>query len=107
MERLTPTDLVFPLFMFIMGVSTYLSLRKYDFACSGAAVRKILGPHGGDFRRRSGRRLVLALLLLDAVACRAGRSAVGARGALGEQLRSNARNWAYCSGWRSATEREP
>ena len=39
---LTPTDLVFPLFMFIMGVSTYLSLRKYDFACSGAAVRKIL-----------------------------------------------------------------
>lgn len=24
---LTPTDLVFPLFMFIMGVSTYLSLR--------------------------------------------------------------------------------
>ena len=25
---LTPTDLVFPLFMFIMGVSTYLSLRK-------------------------------------------------------------------------------
>ena len=31
---LTPTDLVFPLFMFIMGVSTYLSLRKYDFACS-------------------------------------------------------------------------
>ena len=39
---LTPTDLVFPLFMFIMGVSTYLSLRKYDFACSGAAVRNIL-----------------------------------------------------------------
>ncbi len=64
------------------------------------------GPHGGDFRRRSGRRLVLALLLLDAVACRAGRSAVGARGALGERLIGCA-YWAYCSGWRSATEREP
>ena len=25
---LTPTDLVFPFFMFIMGVSTYISLRK-------------------------------------------------------------------------------
>ena len=37
---LTPTDLVFPLFMFIMGVSTYLSLRKYDFACSGAAYAR-------------------------------------------------------------------
>jgi predicted acyltransferase len=31
---LTPTDLVFPFFMFIMGVSSYLSLRKYNFdAC--------------------------------------------------------------------------
>lgn len=39
---LTPTDLVFPFFMFIMGVSTYMSLRKYDFKLSGAAVRKIL-----------------------------------------------------------------
>lgn len=28
---LTPTDLVFPFFMFIMGVSTYLSLRKTEF----------------------------------------------------------------------------
>ena len=25
---LTPTDLVFPFFMFIMGISTFLSLRK-------------------------------------------------------------------------------
>ena len=25
---LTPTDLVFPFFMFIMGVSTYFTLRK-------------------------------------------------------------------------------
>lgn len=39
---LTPTDLVFPFFMFIMGVSTYFSLRKYDFRPSGAAIWKIL-----------------------------------------------------------------
>lgn len=39
---LTPTDLVFPFFMFIMGVSTYFSLRKYDFRPSGAAIWKIV-----------------------------------------------------------------
>jgi len=39
---LTPTDLVFPFFMFIMGISTYLSLRKYDFQFSGPALWKIL-----------------------------------------------------------------
>ncbi|MDD6473127.1 MAG: heparan-alpha-glucosaminide N-acetyltransferase domain-containing protein [Bacteroidales bacterium] len=39
---LTPTDLVFPFFMFIMGISTYISLRKYDFAYSHATARKIL-----------------------------------------------------------------
>ena len=39
---LTPTDLVFPFFMFIMGVSTYFSLRKYDFRLSGDCLRKIL-----------------------------------------------------------------
>lgn len=39
---LTPTDLVFPFFMFIMGVSTYMSLRKYDFRLLGAACMKIL-----------------------------------------------------------------
>lgn len=38
---LTPTDLVFPFFMFIMGVSTYFSLRKYDFEFSGRALFKI------------------------------------------------------------------
>lgn len=26
---LTPADLVFPFFMFLMGITTYLSLRKY------------------------------------------------------------------------------
>lgn len=39
---LTPTDLVFPFFMFIMGISTYISLRKYDFKFSCAVGMKIL-----------------------------------------------------------------
>lgn len=39
---LTPTDLVFPFFMFIMGVSTYFSLKKYDFEFSWPTIIKIL-----------------------------------------------------------------
>lgn len=39
---LTPTDLVFPFFMFIMGISTYISLKKYNFEFSQAAALKIL-----------------------------------------------------------------
>ena len=39
---LTPTDLVFPFFMFIMGISTYISLRKYNFEFSNAAAWKII-----------------------------------------------------------------
>ena len=39
---LTPTDLVFPFFMFIMGISTYMSLRKFDFRLSGAVSWKII-----------------------------------------------------------------
>ncbi|MBQ8224067.1 MAG: DUF1624 domain-containing protein [Bacteroides sp.] len=39
---LTPTDLVFPFFMFIMGISTYISLKKYNFQFSSAALMKIL-----------------------------------------------------------------
>jgi len=39
---LTPTDLVFPFFMFIMGISTYLSLRKFDFQPTKPVVLKIL-----------------------------------------------------------------
>ena len=31
---LTPTDLVFPFFMFIMGVSMFFSLRNYNFKLS-------------------------------------------------------------------------
>ena len=30
-DGLTPTDLVFPFFMFIMGVSMYISYSKFDF----------------------------------------------------------------------------
>jgi len=39
---LTPTDLVFPFFMFIMGVSTFMSLRKFNFIPSRAAVWKVV-----------------------------------------------------------------
>lgn len=39
---LTPTDLVFPFFMFIMGISTYISLRKFNFEFSNAVALKIL-----------------------------------------------------------------
>ena len=38
---LTPTDLVFPTFMFIMGITTYLSLRKFNFSWSWPCARKI------------------------------------------------------------------
>lgn len=39
---LTPTDLVFPFFMFIMGISTYFSLRKYEFKPSRQSLWKIV-----------------------------------------------------------------
>ncbi|MDE5643395.1 MAG: DUF5009 domain-containing protein, partial [Muribaculaceae bacterium] len=35
---LTPTARVFPVFMFIMGMSTCFSLRKYDFRLSAASL---------------------------------------------------------------------
>lgn len=38
---LTPTDLVFPFFMFIMGISTYFSMRKYQFEFSWRSFAKI------------------------------------------------------------------
>lgn len=41
-DGLTPTDLVFPFFMFIMGVSMFFSLRKYEFKLSKKSVFKIL-----------------------------------------------------------------
>lgn len=39
---LTPTDLIFPFFMFIMGISTFISLRKYDFQFSQSLLQKIV-----------------------------------------------------------------
>lgn len=39
---LTPCDLVFPFFLFIAGVSIYLSLARTGFACNGAVLRKIV-----------------------------------------------------------------
>lgn len=39
---LTPTDLVFPFFMFIMGMSMCLSLSKYDFRPIPGVVLKIV-----------------------------------------------------------------
>ncbi|MBQ6204320.1 MAG: DUF1624 domain-containing protein [Prevotella sp.] len=38
---MTPCDLVFPFFLYIMGISTYLSLRKYQFKWSATVARKI------------------------------------------------------------------
>ncbi|MCH5247764.1 MAG: DUF5009 domain-containing protein [Muribaculaceae bacterium] len=39
---LTPTDLVFPFFMYIMGMSAYFSLKKYDNLVSWPVIYKIL-----------------------------------------------------------------
>ena len=39
---MTPCDLVFPFFLFIMGVSTYLSLSKSGFRPSAPVIRKII-----------------------------------------------------------------
>lgn len=39
---MTPCDLVFPFFLFIMGISTYIALRKFHFEPSRTVVWKIL-----------------------------------------------------------------
>ena len=39
---LTPTDLVFPFFMFIMGVSMYISYSKFNFKFSASTFTKLL-----------------------------------------------------------------
>lgn len=39
---LTPTDLIFPFFMFIMGISTYISLKKYNFTFNTPTALKII-----------------------------------------------------------------
>ncbi|MBP1618769.1 MAG: hypothetical protein H6Q14_2596 [Bacteroidetes bacterium] len=39
---LTIADLVFPFFLFMVGISTYISLQKFEFKSSASTVRKIL-----------------------------------------------------------------
>lgn len=39
---LTLCDMVFPFFLFMVGISTYLSLEKYEFKPSAALYRKII-----------------------------------------------------------------
>jgi len=39
---LTPTDLVFPFFVFIMGISMFLSYKKFDFQFSKQTFSKLL-----------------------------------------------------------------
>ena len=41
-DGFTPTDLVFPFFMFIMGISMFFSLKKYNFQLSSESVTKIV-----------------------------------------------------------------
>ena len=38
---MTPCDLVFPFFLFIMGISTFLSFKKSNFTWSKTTARKI------------------------------------------------------------------
>lgn len=40
-DGFSPADLVFPMFMFLMGISTYISLCKYNFQCR-PAIAKII-----------------------------------------------------------------
>lgn len=54
-DGLTPTDLVFPFFMFIMGVSMYISYSKFDFKFNKSTFIKLL--------RRSALLFLIGLLL--------------------------------------------
>lgn len=54
-DGLTPTDLVFPFFMFIMGVSMYISYSKFDFNLNKGTFIKLL--------RRSALLFLIGLLL--------------------------------------------
>ena len=38
---MTPTDLVFPFFMFVMGMCIYIAMKKFDFACNKSTVYRI------------------------------------------------------------------
>lgn len=51
----TPTDLVFPFFLFIVGVSMWFSFKKFDYQLSPSAVQKIA--------KRAGLIFLIGLLL--------------------------------------------
>ena len=38
----TPTDLVFPFFMFVMGVAMYISYRKYDYTLTAKSAGHLI-----------------------------------------------------------------
>ena len=54
---LTPCDLVFPFFLFIMGISTYISLNKFNFNVSTSGNQDI-ETHISYSMHRMGNRLV-------------------------------------------------
>lgn len=39
---MTPTDLIFPFFMFVMGLCIFISMQKYKFACNKQTIIKIV-----------------------------------------------------------------
>ena len=90
---LTPTDLVFPFFMFIMGISTYISLKKYNFEFSRAAGIKIL------------KRTILIFLIGSVITGLLPRKAsVSAPNCGKPHGHSTASvSWVSCSVWPSAT----
>lgn len=59
---LTPTDLVFPFFMFMMGVAMYISLKKFCFRLDGTLLKKV-------FRRTTVVFLIFHHMLYDDMLC--------------------------------------
>ena len=55
---LTPCDLVFPFFLFIMGISTYISLNKFNFNVSLPRGNQDIETHISYSMHRMGNRLV-------------------------------------------------
>lgn len=102
---LTPTDLVFPFFMFIMGISTYISLKKYNFEFSHAAGMKIL------------KRTIVIFLIGMAIGwfsrfCYYWASApddlsFGENYGLPSGHSTVSVSWVSCNGWPFATEQPP
>lgn len=55
---LTPCDLVFPFFLFIMGISTYISLNKFQFQRFPTSGNQDIETHISYSMHRMGNRLV-------------------------------------------------